>query len=133
MTAEQSNRKRPILDRNADTLLAVFGFLVALPAMYFFTGSFLKYEMNLLGGVEIFVPPPTVMIGGLLVAITANFYPLFRQKFHKTDRAPIFCQIIQTRPWNVMMFLLGTLFLMLLLGYVLFENLAELRHVATAL
>ena len=63
-----------------DATLAFVGLLLALPAIYFFTGSFLKYEMNLLSNIEIIVFSPSVLIGGLLVAIVLNLFSLFRLK-----------------------------------------------------
>ena len=65
----------PLSNRGLDYAMAVLGFFVALPAIYFFIGSFLKYELNLFPNVEIIVPPPWVLIGGLLMAIILNLVP----------------------------------------------------------
>ena len=64
------------LNHNTDNLLAAIGLLAAVPAIYFFTGSFLKYEMSLLADVDIYVPSPAVMVGGLLIPIFLNLYPM---------------------------------------------------------
>ena len=116
----------PRLNRHNDHILALVGFLVALPAMYFFTGSVLKYELNILANVDILVPPPWVMIGGLLLALILNLYPFIRQLSRRADGAFISYHEIKTVPWNASMCLLASLFLFLLLGYVLVENLMEI-------
>lgn len=113
-------------NRNTDNLLAMVGFLIALPGIYFFTGSFMKYELNLLASIDILVPPPAVMIGGLLFAIILNVYPLIRQRATIADRAVTSYQVFKARPWNTIILLLGGLYLTLLLGYVVMENLAEI-------
>ena len=107
-----------------DNILAGVGLTVALPAIYFFTGSFLKYEMNLLTNFEIFVPPPAIMIGGLILAIGINLFPLFR--FNSSNaRGILFSNRIKSRPWNALIISISVLILILLFGYVLLENLTE--------
>ena len=115
---------RRLLSRKIDNILAVVGLLVALPGMYFFTGSFLKYEMNLLSRVEIFVPPPAVMIGGLLLAILLNLFSLLRLKSANV-RGTLTTSLVKSKNWNAFIISIAVLFLTLLLGYVLVENLAE--------
>ena len=109
-----------------DIVLSVIGFLPALPTMYFFTGSFLKYELHLLPSADILVPPPIVMIGGLLLAILLNLYPLIRQSAGKPDSVFWWSTALTAVRWNVMTVLLSTLFLSLLFGYVLVENYLEM-------
>ena len=110
--------------RSIDDALAFLGLLLALPAIYFFTGSFLKYEMNLLANVEISIPPPRVMIGGLLVAIILNLFSLFRIKSTSAAGTTI-ARTLRSRALNAIIAGIALLFLSLLLGYVLLENLAE--------
>ena len=119
---------KQLSDRSTDNILAIVGLLVALPAIYFFTGSFLKYEMNLLTSVDLFVPPPVVMLGGLLFAIILNLYPLVRQRDRNTNSEFTLSRVIKTKLWNIIIFFIGGLFLTLLLGYVVLENLAEMSH-----
>jgi len=103
-------------------LVAVAGLLVALPAIYFFTGSFLKYEISLLDNVDILVPPPVVVIGGLLFSIILNLYPIVSVKVRGASTVS---QAIQSRPWNVIILTISILFLAALIGYVSLENLME--------
>lgn len=77
--------------------------------------------MNLLTGVDILVPPPVVMIGGLLFSILLNLYPIFIKKSQGTYTVS---PSIKTRPLNVIVLIIGVLFLIALLGYVVIENLA---------
>lgn len=111
----------PSLPHRPDKTLALLGLVLSLPAVYFFTGSFLKYEMNLLPNAEILVPPPVVMIGGLLVAMILNLFSLFRTKVHEASLT----KRLRSKLLNVMVAGLALLFLILLLGYVLAENLTE--------
>ncbi|GJL56589.1 MAG: hypothetical protein NPIRA02_37210 [Nitrospirales bacterium] len=55
-----------------DHILAGVGLLVVLPAIYFFTGSVLKYELKVLLDVDIFVPPPVMMVGSLFLKSTSK-------------------------------------------------------------
>ena len=114
-----------LLSRKIDNILAVVGLLVALPGIYFFTGSFLKYEMNLLSRVEIFVPPPAVMIGGFLLAILLNFFSLFCLKSTNVRRA-LTTSLVASKFWNVCIISIAVLFLALILFYVLVENISEI-------
>ncbi len=113
-----------LLSRKIDNILAVVGLLVALPGIYFFTGSFLKYEMNLLSRVEIFVPPPAVMIGGFLLAILLNLFSLLRLK-SMNARGTSTTSLVASKFWNVCIISIAVLFLTLILGYVFVENIAE--------
>ena len=113
-----------LLSRKIDNILAVVGLLVALPGIYFFTGSFLKYEMSLLSRVEIFVPPPVVMIGGFLLAILLNVFSLFRLKSMNV-RGKLTTSLVASKFWNACIIGIAFLFLTLILGYVLVENIAE--------
>ena len=114
--------------RKTDTFLAFVGFLVALPAMYFFTGSFLKYELNLFPNTVILVPPPIVMIGGLLLAILLNVYPIIRHRAGEPNSALMWIPALKAVRWNASMVFLGALFLFLLVGYVLVENILEMNR-----
>ena len=107
-----------------DATLAFVGLLLALPAIYFFTGSFLKYEMNLLSNIEIIVFSPSVLIGGLLVAIVLNLFSLFRLK-STTSLEFTAAVVIREKALNIAIAGIALLFLALLLGYVFLENLAE--------
>ena len=84
--------------------------------------------MNLLTSVDLFVPPPVVIIGGLLFAIILNLYPLFRQRDRNTNSEFTLSRVIKTKLWNIIIFFIGGLFLTLLLGYVVLENLVEMSH-----
>ncbi len=99
------------LNHNTDNMLAAIGLLVAVPAIYFFTGSFLKYEMNLLTDVDIYVPSPVVMIGGLLISILLNLYPIF---IKKSQGASTVSNSIKSRPINAVVIFIGVIFLIAL-------------------
>ena len=109
-------------DHSTDNLLAAIGLLVAVPAIYFFTGSFLKYEMNLLTDVDIYVPSPVVMIGGLLISNSLNLYSI---AIKRSQGARTVSNSIKSRPINAVVFFIGVIFLIALLGYVIMENLTE--------
>jgi hypothetical protein len=107
-----------------DNIIAVVGLLVALPGIYFFTGSFLKYEMNLLSRVEIFIPPPEVMIGGLLLAILLNFFSCLCPRSANV-RGTLTTRLVKPKIWNAFIISIAVVFLILLIGYILIENIAE--------
>ncbi len=100
-----------------NSLLGWLGLGVALPALYFVTGSILKYELHLLDTVEIYVFPPWVLIGGLTLALLLNgstLIPWNRQSDACTRS--IFNRVIA---------LASGLCLLVLLLYVIVENLSE--------
>ena len=97
--------------RQIDYSLAVVGLLAALPALYFVSGNILKYELKMLPNVNIVPLPPIVLVGGLLIAIMLNYYSLLHQRKSGTFTA---YEIIKTRPWNVIVFVIGALLLTLL-------------------
>ncbi len=113
-----------LLSRKIDNILAVVGLLVALPGIYFFTGSFLKYEMNLLSRVEIFVPPPAIMIGGFLLAILLNFFSLLCLKSTNV-RGTSTTSLVESKFWNACIIVIAALFLTQIIGYIHVENIAE--------
>ena len=113
-----------VSNRMLDHILAGVGLVVALPAIYFFTGSFLKYELNLLPNFDIFIPPPIVMVGGLLLAIVLNMFPLLWIQPMRGQKSPAM-RLVTLKPWNTAIVGIAGVFLALLLGYVLVENLAE--------
>lgn len=86
----------------------------------------MKYQLHLFSTVDILVPPPAIMIGGLLFAMILNLYPLIHQLDSKSDISNTAYRVIKAKPWNVTIFFVGTLFLILLLGYVIVENYAEM-------
>lgn len=106
----------------ADRALAALGLVAALPAIYFFTGSFLKYELGLLDGVEIFLFHPSVLIGGPLLSVVLNLFSLL---FHFGERGKGGKEQNSHKAiWaNLLSLSLAILFLLLLLGYVVVENL----------
>ena len=109
--------------RKIDNIFAMVGLLVAIPALYFVSGNILKYELNMLPNVNILPLSPIVLIGGLLIAIMLNFYSVLHQR--KSDAFSVY-EIVKTRLWNVIVFAIGAMFLTLLLGYVVVENLLEM-------
>ena len=103
-----------------DNILVMVGLLAILPGLYFVSANILKYELNILPNINIIPLSPIVLIGGLLLAIILNFYSILHQRRSGTHTA---YEIVKTRLWNVIVFVMGALFLTLLLGYAVVENL----------
>jgi len=108
----------------SDNLLGLIGLFAALPAIYFVTGSILKYEFGLLQSVEIHTFPPAVLLGGGLLAIALNIYSIFHLKVFRSHNAFTLSFTVNLKPFNLVVFTAGVLVILLLVGYVIVENLS---------
>ena len=108
--------------------LAGIGLPSACPALYFVTGSILKFELGLLRNVTIHPFHPIILLGGLFVAIALNIYPAFRVGMQKTDGTLTFSITLNLRSWNLIILTLSTVLLTILGGYVVTENLLEIME-----
>ncbi len=102
-------------------VLALLGFLFAVPAIYFVLGSLLKYQLGLLQNTDIVVIPPAVILGGVLLALLANLPPCLKQLTTQSKSA--FFRIAFSI--NGIVVLLCTGCLAVLLVYIVSENLLE--------
>ena len=118
MTREVFMKKTVI--NQIDNILVMVGLLAILPGLYFVSANILKYELNVSPNINIIPLSPIVLIGGLLLAIILNFYSILHQRRCGTHTL---YEIVRTRLWNVIVFVMGALFLTLLLGYAVVENL----------
>ena len=105
--------------------LAGIGLLSTCPALYFVTGSILKYELGVLHHVTIHQFHPIILLGGLFIAIALNIYPAFSVGRQRTDGTPTFSINLNLRSWNLIILILSTVLLTILVGYVVTENLLE--------
>jgi hypothetical protein len=108
----------------SDNFFSLIGLFAALPAIYFVTGSILKYESGLLQGVQIHTFPPVVLLGGGLLAIALNIYPIFHLKVLRSYNAFTLSFTVNLKPFNLLVFTAGVLVILLLVGYVIVENLS---------
>ena len=101
------------------------GLLCSLPAFYFVTGMVLKHELGLVPTAQIYVFSPIVLVGGLALALGLSRPLVLRLKLEKGDRAVTLSATLLRRPWNLLVVGGSGLFLAVLVGYVIVENLLE--------
>ena len=111
--------------------LAGIGLLSACPALYFVTGSILKYELGLLHNVTIHPFHPIILLGGLFVAMALNIYPALSVGMQRTDGTLTLSLTLNRRSWNLIILIMSTVLLTILLGYVVTENLLEIMEQST--
>ena len=106
-----------------DKLFALIGLIAALPVIYFVTGSIMKYELGLLQSIQIHTFPPALLLGGGLLALVLNFYPLVRLSFLRSHNSFTLSVTLNFKPLNFMVFSAAGLIMLVLVGYVIAENL----------
>ena len=104
-------------------LFAGIGFILSLPALYFVTANILKYELGLLGTMEIYAFSPIVLLGGTMLAVGLNLFPILHFAIQKGEDTITITTTIKTRLWNMTVLLAGVLLFVILFGYAVVENL----------
>lgn len=110
---------------NTHHVLAGLGLLAALPALYFVTGSILKYELGLLPGVSIYPVPPVILLGGTFIAVALNVYPALRLRLTQDTGTFTLSLTVHLWSWNMVILTLSGLVTAILVGYVIVENLMK--------
>ena len=114
-----------VMSLGSNNMLAFLGLFCAAPAGYFVIGSVLKYELGLLGAVQIREFHPVMLVAGLALSLTLNLWPFF-----KPDRLVNFPEEgtvawLKGRGLNVALAVISGACLLVLLLYIVTENLLE--------
>jgi len=110
---------------STNSLFALTGLIAALPAIYFVTGSILKYELGLLQSVQIHTFPPAVLLGGGLLALVLNLYTVIGLKLLRTNNACTVNLTVKFKPLNLLVLAVSGLIILTLVSYVIVENTAH--------
>lgn len=116
------------------TQRAMIGFLFALPPLFFVTAAVLKYGL----GIGFIFDPlasfladperlrlfniisPILFLGGLIMAIALNLYPLLH--FNRRTEDAVLTLTLHARTWNMLVVATSTVLLMVLVVYAFLEN-----------
>jgi len=126
--------------RKSDTALALIGFVLSAPALFFVSASLLKYGLgvgqlfDLLGGIlsnperlrTFNLVSPFVFLGGLLAALVLNLYPQVGLQVRREGKRFVLTITAEAKPINLAIIGLCSLLLVTLVGYVALENLSRL-------
>ena len=106
-----------------DNIFALIGLIAAMPVVYFMTGSVMKYELSLLQSVDIYTFTPAVLLGGSLLAVALNIYPVFSVKFSRSHSSCTLSFTVNLKPLNLLVLAAAALITLVLAVYLIFENL----------
>ena len=81
--------------------LAVLGLLLSTPALYFVIANLLKYELHALPGLRVLPIHPALLLGGLMLAVMLNLWPLLRLTTSKIDDLLTIIISLRVRLWNL--------------------------------
>ena len=121
-----------------DYKLAGIGLVLLLAPLYFVSASLLKYGLGvglLFDPLEAFLSvsrrrevfnlvSPAVFLGGLLLAVAINAFAVLRFGFGREDGMVVGTVRLKVGVWNIAVIAVSALLLVVLVGYVLAENLA---------
>ena len=102
--------------------LAALGLLLTMPALYFVIANLLKYQLNVLPGMRVFPIHPALLLGGLMLAVMLNLWPLLRLTTSKIDDLLTIIISLRVRLWNLVILGIAVVTLSTLLIYVAVEN-----------
>lgn len=103
--------------------LAAAGVLVALPALYFVTANLVKYELGLYPALPVYPFSPFIVLGGLLLAVALNLYPIVQAHVSFEDQVLAVSLRVRMQTWNGAVVAVGALYLGILGAYLVVENL----------
>lgn len=124
----------------SDTALALIGFALSAPALFFVSASLLKYSLgvgqlfDLLDSIlsnpdrlrTFNLISPFVFLGGLLMALVLNLYPQVGLQVRREGNRYVATVIAEAKPINLVIIALCSLLLVTLVGYIALENLSHL-------
>ncbi len=102
--------------------LAALGLLLITPAVYFVIANLLKYELNALPGLRVLPIHPALLLGGLMLAVMLNLWPLLGLTTRKIDDLLMIIISLRVRLWNLVILGIAVVTLSTLLIYVAVEN-----------
>ena len=108
-----------------NNLLAFLGLCCAVPAWYFVIGSVLKYELGLLGSVQIRAFHPVVLVGGLALSLLLNLWPFLKPDSLVDSPGAGVIAWLKSRKLNAALAAISGMCLLVLLVYIVTENLLE--------
>ena len=125
---------------NQYRVLAIIGFALILSPFLFVTGNVLEYELGFAGVMdpldplladpvrkEIFkLTSPFIFLGGPLVALALNLYPVLGLSIKRSDGAISGAVTVRTRKWNLAVVTASGMLMMALFTYLVVENLGHL-------
>lgn len=106
-------------------ITAAIGFLVAIPAIVFVTLNLLKYQFGVLPGIDVPAFHPAVLLGGGMAAVLLNAWSILEFRISRENRKVWLSFGFTWRPWNIAVLGVAGLFLLILVAYVILENLAH--------
>ncbi len=125
--------------RAAYITFGAIGFVLLLPALLFVSASVLKYEVGvafLYDNLGFFANPqslplyntlsPALFLGGPLLAAALNIGAIMRLTIHKHGDSIVGTIDVKTRLLNIAIVATSSLLLMILIGYLIVENLGHL-------
>ena len=108
-----------------NNMLASLGLCCAVPAWYFVIGSVLKYELGSLGSVQIREFHPVVLVGGLALSLSLNLWPFFKPDRLVNSSEEGIIAWLKGRGLNAALAVISGVCLLVLLLYIVTENLLE--------
>jgi hypothetical protein len=123
-------------ERPADNRLAGIGFVLTLPPLFFVSAAVLKYGLGvgyLFDMLDIFysspdrlrvfnIVSPIVFLGGLLLALVLNLYPILRLNLRRDNDTTISTVTVKAKLWNLIVVAVSFFLLVTLIGYAFLEN-----------
>ena len=108
-----------------NNMLASLGVCCAAPAGYFVIGSVLKHELGLLGSVQIREFHPVVLVGGLALSLALNLWPFFKPDRLVNSPEEGLILLLKGRRLNAALAVISGVCILVLLLYIVTENLLE--------
>jgi len=103
-------------------ITALLGVAATLPLAVFITSNILKYELGVWPGLRIPSIHPSILIGGVLVALIMNTWSILDVKVSKTGSGVRVVAEITAHRWNLIALILAFVFFVTMLLYLLVEN-----------
>lgn len=114
------------LIEDANGRLAALGLLLAMPALYFVSANILKYELNALPGLRVLSIHPAVLLGGLVLAVVLNLWPVLHVGARRTGAVLTIMITLRARLWNLVSLGIAAVTLGTLLLYAVVENIGQI-------